>query len=116
MDAGRVQDEVGVFMRKRAGTIRRCGRKDDIVDRLRAQEERIGGCTRAERSIGGRRGELEHSDRAVVFESSMRSERPGCDEERSQLLECQRDQSAIVLAELRVNMKVGAADQGPCTL
>src|SRR4051794_28864530 len=116
MNAGRVQNEVGVFMCEGAGAIRSCGRKDDVVDRFRAEEERIGGCARAERSIRRRCCELEHSNRAVVFESRMGSERAGCEEERSQLLESQSDRLAVVLTELGVNMEMGAADQGPSAI
>ena len=32
------------------------------------------------------------------------------------LLECQPDRSAILLAELRVNIEMGAADQGPSAI
>ena len=116
MNARQVHDEVGVFMCKRAGAIRYCGRKNDIVGRFRAEEERIRRCARTERSIHRCRGELEHSNRPLVFESGMGAERTGCTEELSYLLQCQGDGSAIVLAELRVNMEMRAADQGPSAI
>src|SRR5689334_7139757 len=101
MNARRVQDEMGVFMCKRAGAIRYCGRKDYIVRRFRAEKERIRGCARMERSVFGCRGELEHSNRPLVFKSGMAAERAGCAEELSYLLQCQGDGSPISLAQLR---------------
>ena len=116
MNARRVQDEMGVFMRKRAGAIRYCGRKDDIVHRFRAEEERIRGCARMERSIFGCRCELEHPNRPLLFKSGLGAERAGGAEERSYLLQCQRDGSPISLAQLRINMEMRAADQCPSAL
>ena len=116
MNARRVQYQVGVFVRKRAGPIRSCWRKDDIVDRFRADEKGIRRCTRAERNILRHGCELERSNGAVVFESGMGSERAGLEKERSQMLERQSDRLAIVLTQLRVNMEMGAADQGPSAI
>ena len=116
MNDRRVQDKMGVFMCKRAGAIRYGGRKDDVVYRFRAEEERIRRCARTERSIRRRRGELEHANQPLIFESGMGAECTGCTEERSYLLQCQGNGSAIVLAQLRVNMEMRAADQGPSAL
>jgi hypothetical protein len=51
-----------------------------------------------------------------VFEIGTGPERAGYKKERSQPLECDGDRSTILSAELGVNAKMRAADQGPSAI
>ena len=68
----------------------------------RAEEEGISGGTGAERSVGRRRGELEHSNRVVTvaFERDVNSEWARCEKKGSQLLEGQGKGLPVAFADL----------------